>query len=348
MLVFAGPTDASTFVVRTPRDDDGIATLATPHALYTIRDADAHLVRTDPRGVRRSLRQFDGLLRAGRALAGSEEQVTYDLAVSARWLAVAQQRISRAFDCCTYAGAVLQVARRSGKARTVLDCRADAPTELLALRGSMLAYSACGGASTIVRDLDQPSRIAQIAFRATAARFAGTRVVLSRDAGPYDWGAPGLEVHDVAGGRLVLAAGPDVSATATREDGTVVLIHTENNPAGCSASVLDPGATSPRALPAGLCPYSLAGALGLQYERRSGADGLGAAVVTLDGHGPPRSLHLGVWDEAEFVPGGRVALFDEDVCANATAYAFVPVSALLHRAPAPPRCHGELPRRAPS
>lgn len=293
-----------------------------PSAMYTIGAGGRTLVRTDARGRRRPMRQFDRLIRFGDREMDRGDLTSYSIAASARWLVVALHREDANQDVRT----ILRVARRSGgRARTLVRCPRSS-TGPLALRGSLLAYPSCDGASTIVSDLDRPSRRLELPTRGDEAAFAGARIVVF-DPPTMFGGSGALGVFELADGRPVLSATDTYKQYSGASDGRVLL----RRAGSCDSSpavLLEPGTAEPRPLP-GICGgWWLAGDYVLGQDE----------AVPLAG-GAARPLRLNGWLVDAVVPGGLVRLIDEECEFTGERYTFVTVRLLLGDGPAaPPRC----------
>jgi len=292
-----------------------------PSALYTIEGGRRTLVRTDARGRRRPMRQFDRLIRFGDREMDRGDLTSYSIAASARWLVVALHREDANQDVRT----ILRVVRRSGgRARTLVRCPRSS-TGPLALRGSLLAHPSCDGASTIVSDLDRPARRLHLPTRGDEAAFAGARIVVF-DAPAMFGGSGALGVYELADGRPVLSATDTYKQYSATSDGRVLL----RRAGSCDSSpavLLEAGTAEPRPLP-GICGGWLTG------DHVLGTD----EAVPLAG-GAARPLRLNGWLVDAVVPSGLVRLIDEQCEFTGERYTFVALRLLLADGPAaPPRC----------
>lgn len=304
-----------------------------PSAMYSIEAGRPHLTRTDSRGRRRALRQFDRLIRIGGGVGPrGEEQAAYDIAASARWLVVALQRIDTLVDpnlpLASEGRTILQVARRTGRARTLVRCE-QGDTEPLALRGSVLAYRSCDGRSTLVRDLDRPSRVVRLPIRGDRAAFAGPRVVVF-DAPAWTGGGSALGVFELAGGRRVVSATDAYEDFGGAPDGTVLLAPIRPDGAPCHRSptrLLSPAAVDPRPLP-GVCGTWLAG-----------GHVLGSTEAQPLVGGSARPMRLNGWLVDAVHPDGSVRLVDERCEHVGARFTFARAGVLLGDGPRrPPTC----------
>lgn len=368
------PRPRSTYVL--PNEDPFTArpgrALTIPRGGGTENPARLHVVAIDPRGRRRTLRDFDRyLVRRRRVFAGGGSDIerfeatvmqTRDRIVVDARRVLTFQEINDDYDVPS--GSIILVGTPRGRVRELQTCRGDSEGGTAALDGERIAYRSCDGSRLIVRRLDRP-RARPVSRRPNSltVKLAGSYLAIWT-AGP-DRVSPNLDAS------IRVVRWPSLRPVFTlpgdrvspffelRRDGTLVAVRTSGPapdvlpcvPDG-EAVWLSPRDPRPHVLPATPCEdeVSLRGDQVLLGRLVSGRPNGGRSTVTdtaltdLQGTAPRRVLANAAPDfPARFAADGTVEV-RRDGCGETLRVDFFALDDLLAGAPPRVRCRRRQPQ----